>query len=136
MLDRSWERAGGSGKETGSEDHQLCPDARHQRAQDRCDASLWSERDLGVTARMSVEFRRPAEVGDALLVNAQVVHRRGRLIDAHALLQRETDGVTIDEADGRFMRVTPQQAAAWREAYAAADSNSAFARAAQQNAQQ
>jgi acyl-coenzyme A thioesterase PaaI-like protein len=92
--------------------------------------------DLGVTARMSLQFRRPADVGDALLVVARIVHRRGRLIDAHARLQRETVGEMIAEADGRFMRVTPEQAAAWREAYSSAGSNSAFAMAAQQNAKQ
>jgi acyl-coenzyme A thioesterase PaaI-like protein len=92
--------------------------------------------DLGVTARMSLEFRRPADVGDPLLVTARVVQRRGRLIDAQALLQRETDGATIAAADGRFMRVTQEQAAAWREAYAASGSSSAFAVAARKNAQQ
>jgi acyl-coenzyme A thioesterase PaaI-like protein len=62
--------------------------------------------DVGVTTRMTLTFRQPARVGDALLVVARVEHRRGRVIDASARLLRESDDTLIAEAEGRFMRVS------------------------------
>lgn len=90
--------------------------------------------DLGVTTRLSLTFRQPARIGDPLLVVARVTARRGRLIDATATVHRIADDACIAEAEGRFVRVSRQQADAWRDAYATADPNSAFARAAQRNA--
>jgi acyl-coenzyme A thioesterase PaaI-like protein len=101
------------------------------------EAMSWAithEGDLGVTARMSLSFRNAAYVGETLIVIAHVRNRRGRLIDADAVLLRQRDDLLVAEAEGRFMRVTPEQAAAWRDAYSAADSPTAFGRAAERNA--
>lgn len=86
--------------------------------------------DLGVTARMSLSFRRPATVGEPLLVAAHVGRSKARLVDATATAYRERDGEVVAEAEGRFMRVTAEQAAEWRTLYAANDPESAFGRAA------
>lgn len=90
--------------------------------------------DIGVTARMTLSFRNPAHVGESLVVLADVQQRRGRLIDAAATLYRERDGAIIAQAEGRFMRVTQEQAAAWAVAYAADTPDSVFGRAATRNA--
>jgi uncharacterized protein (TIGR00369 family) len=81
--------------------------------------AITAEGGIGVTARMTVSFRRPARVGSPLRVTAQVTQRRSRLVDVVArLVENETDEI-IAEAEGRFMRVRPEQAAAWRDSYGA-----------------
>ena len=90
--------------------------------------------DLGVTARMTVTFRQPARIDDDLLVVASVTHSRARAIDTRAEARRLADNVLVAEAEGRFVRVSNQQAA-WRVAYSTADAgDSAFGRAAARNA--
>jgi len=89
--------------------------------------------DLGVTARMNIAFRRPAHLGEMLLVEARVTNRRGRVIDASSQLLSSLDRSLVAGAEGRFMRVTPEQAASWRAAYGVESSNSAFGRAAAKN---
>lgn len=89
--------------------------------------------DLGVTARMTLTFRQPARVGDELLLLAEAPTRRGRLLETRAEARRASDGTVVAAAEGRFVRVSKQQAAEWRAAYAA-DDDSAFARAAARNA--
>lgn len=79
--------------------------------------------DLGVTARMSLTFRQPAQIGDELRVVARVTNRRGRVIDAEAELVTTSGGETIASAEGRFLRVSKEQATAWREGYAAPESS-------------
>ncbi|MFW6074114.1 MAG: PaaI family thioesterase [Chloroflexota bacterium] len=86
---------------------------------------------LGVTARMEVAFRQPASVGDELIVVGQVQDRRRRLIDVRGSIYRVSDHGLIADAEARFMKVSSEQAAAWRSAYRA-DASSAFGRAADQ----
>jgi uncharacterized protein (TIGR00369 family) len=101
------------------------------------EAMSWAvthEGDLGVTARMSVAFRRPVRLGQHLRVEARIVGRKARVVDARAELRDAATGEMLAEADGRFMRVTPEQAAAWREAYGDQIDESAFGAAARRNA--
>lgn len=90
--------------------------------------------DLGVTARMSLAFRRPVHLGQQLRVLAWVVGRKARAIDTRAEVRDVETGAVLAQADGRFMRVTTEQAAAWREAYGEQIDESAFGAAARRNA--
>ena len=90
--------------------------------------------DLGVTARMSLTFRRPVRLGQEILATAEVVGRKARAVDARAEVRDRATGALLAAADGRFMRVTPDQAAAWREAYGDQIDDSAFGAAARRNA--
>lgn len=82
--------------------------------------------DIGVTARMSLTFRRPARVGEPLRVIGTVTQRRGRAIDAEARIATLDADETVAEASARFIRVSPDQARDWRDAYGAGDDGSVF----------
>ncbi len=73
--------------------------------------------DFGVTGRMSMSFRKPARIGDPLRVIGRVTSRRSRMIETSATVVCIESGEVIAEADARFVRVSEQQAAEWREAY-------------------
>lgn len=90
--------------------------------------------DLGVTARMSLAFRKPVRLGQEIRVLAWVVGRKARVVDVRAELRDVVSDDMVAEADGRFMRVTPDQAIAWRAAYGDQIDNSVFGVAARRNA--
>ena len=90
--------------------------------------------DIAVTARMSVVYRKPLEVGRAVRVAATVVGRRSRAIEARAEVRGIDSGEVLAEAEGRFVRVSAAQAAAWRAAYGAEHDDSTFAAAARRTA--
>lgn len=90
--------------------------------------------DLGVTARMTMTFRRPVRLGQDIRVLAWVVGRKARAVDTRAEIRDPESGELLAGAEGRFMRVTPEQAAAWREAYGDRIEDSAFGAAARRNA--
>ena len=90
--------------------------------------------DLGVTARMSTAFRRPVRLGKEIRVLASVSARKGRAIDTRSEVRDAETGELLATADGRFMRVTREQAAAWRDAYGNQIDDSAFGTAARRNA--
>lgn len=82
--------------------------------------------EIGVTAKMSLTFRRPARVGQTLRSIGQVTRSRGRAIDTEARIYTVDDGVTVAEATARFIRVSPEQAREWRDAYEAEGDDSPF----------
>lgn len=90
--------------------------------------------DIGVTARMSITFRRPASVGAALRVSGEVRQKRSRTIDAQAEIREVSSGELLAEADARFVRVTREQASEWRAAYGKQIEGSAFGAAVDRNA--
>jgi acyl-coenzyme A thioesterase PaaI-like protein len=90
--------------------------------------------DLGVTARMSLTFRRPVRLGQEIRVLAWVVGRKARAVDTRAEVRDRDTSELLATAEGRFMRVTPEQAQAWREAYGDQIDESAFGAAARRNA--
>lgn len=90
--------------------------------------------DLGVTARMSLTFRQPAQLGDALRVEAWTTNRRSRTIDTRAEIRSRVTGELLTAAEGRFVRVSRAQAAAFRAGYGDAIDESAFGVAARRNA--
>lgn len=90
--------------------------------------------DLGVTARMTLTFRKPVRLGQEIRVLAWVVGRKARAVDTRAEVRDVTTCDLLAAAEGRFMRVTPEQAAAWRESYGDQIDDSAFGAAARRNA--
>ncbi|HEU0113365.1 MAG TPA: PaaI family thioesterase [Thermomicrobiales bacterium] len=70
-----------------------------------------------VTARIEVRFRRPLTTGDPVRVIGRVGDARSRLVQAAGRVERAADGALLAEANGAFVRVPPEQAAAWRAQY-------------------
>jgi acyl-coenzyme A thioesterase PaaI-like protein len=90
--------------------------------------------DLGVTARLALTFRRAAHLGDVLRVEAWIDKRRSRTIETRAEIRSIDSGELLAEAEARFVRVSREQAAAFREAYGEQINGSAFGAAAIRNA--
>ncbi len=72
---------------------------------------------FAVTARLNTSFRSPARVGALLRVEGRVTDARRRLLDTAATITDIERGDVVAQADGRFMRVSEEQAAAWRARY-------------------
>lgn len=96
------------------------------------EAMSWAITDggeIGVTAKMSLTFRRPARVGEALRVVGQVSGARSRAIDAQASIIVIESGELVAEAEARFIKVSSEQAQEWRDAYGAEGDSSPFGEA-------
>ena len=66
----------------------------------------------GLTATLSVTYRRPVPLGVALLATAELGAQDGRRTTAHARLVAEDDpGTTLAEAEGLFVALRPERAA-------------------------
>lgn len=85
--------------------------------------------EIGVTAKMSLTFRRPARVGETLRSVGKVARNRGRVIDTEARIITVHDGALVAEATARFFRVSPEQAREWMDAYGAEGDESPFGEA-------
>jgi acyl-CoA thioesterase FadM len=83
---------------------------------------------------MSLTFRRPAQLGDQLRVEAWVTKRGTRTIDTRAEVRTTATGELLTSAEGRFVRVSREQAAAFRDAYGEQIDDSVFGAAARRNA--
>ncbi len=84
------------------------------------EAMAWAAFAAGawvVTARLDVRFRRPVVVGEPVRVFGRVRDDRRRLVEVDGRVARVADGVLLAEASGAFVRVPPEQAAAWRAQY-------------------
>ncbi len=64
--------------------------------------SLVAEDNWGVTARMSVEYRRPTPIGTPLRAEGWIVGARRRLVDTAAQLV-DVDGTVLATAEGRYV---------------------------------
>jgi acyl-coenzyme A thioesterase PaaI-like protein len=83
------------------------------------EAMSWAVIDSGrlaVTARMSVDFRKPIPSREPLVVTAQVTRDRGRAVETAAEL-RSVDGVMLASSTGLFVRVSEQQQQEWEATY-------------------
>lgn len=66
----------------------------------------------GLTATLTVSYRRPVQLGVALLAIAEMGTTEGRRTTAHARLVAEDDPETpLAEADGLFVALRPERAA-------------------------
>jgi acyl-coenzyme A thioesterase PaaI-like protein len=83
----------------------------------------WSLYRIGawaVTARLSVAFKHPIEVGVPARAIGRVVADRGRLLDVSGTIERAHDGLVLAESTAVFARVPKSQADAWRDRYSPA----------------
>ncbi len=80
--------------------------------------SLYRLDAWAVTARMSVTFRRPVEIGVEARAIGRVVSDRGRLIEVAGEVRRVADDILLAEAAATFARVSEEQAVVWRARYA------------------
>jgi uncharacterized protein (TIGR00369 family) len=66
----------------------------------------------GLTATLTVTFRRPVQLGVPLLATAELTGQDGRRTTATARLVAEDDpGTTLAEAEGLFVALRPERAA-------------------------
>jgi uncharacterized protein (TIGR00369 family) len=66
----------------------------------------------GLTATLTVTYRRPVQLGVPLVVTAEMGSVDGRRTTAHARLVAEDDpGTTLAEAEGLFVALRPDRAA-------------------------
>ena len=62
----------------------------------------------GLTAELTVTYRRPVRIGVPLLLTAKLVDADGRRTTARSRLVAEDDpGTTLAEADGLFVALRP-----------------------------
>ena len=76
--------------------------------------AMYGDGVFAVTARMSTRFRRPTSVETPLTVRARLLRTRGRRIEVEAAIFEGEGGtgVPLVEAEGLFVRMSPQQEAA------------------------
>ncbi len=79
--------------------------------------SLYSRDTWAVTARLNTTFRHPVRVGEPVRLVGRVVRDRGRLIELHGEIRRESDDTLLAEAEATFMRVPAEQAERWNRQY-------------------
>lgn len=75
----------------------------------------------GMTARLSVRFRRPVRVGEDYRASGWIVSTRGRLIDLAAAMHHRQTGELVADATAQFVRVTDGQSAEWKARYGGLD---------------
>jgi len=77
------------------------------------DHDLW-----GVTARMSVEFKRPIHVGQRIRGEGRVTGVRRRLVDAEAVIVDAADGTVLARAEGTYVGAPDDRKRELKERYA------------------
>jgi acyl-coenzyme A thioesterase PaaI-like protein len=80
----------------------------------------WSlyQRDIwAVTAKITVAFRKPVEVGVPTRALGRIEADRGRMLELAADLRREADDMLLASATATFVRVPVERAQAWQARY-------------------
>ena len=71
----------------------------------------------GVTARMSVEFRKPVAIGRAIRAEGWATETRKRIVDTAGRIVAADDGTLLAEATGRYVAASESRKRELREAY-------------------
>jgi acyl-coenzyme A thioesterase PaaI-like protein len=71
--------------------------------------AVYHARHWGATARLSVRYRQPVRLDQALRVEAWLVRDRARLMELRAEVRGE-DGTLLAEGEGTFMKLDPRAA--------------------------
>ena len=79
--------------------------------------SLAGADNWGVTARMSVTFRKPASLETPLRAEGWVTRARRRLVDTAAHVVDQTTGEELATADGTYLAADETRKAALRRRY-------------------
>lgn len=83
------------------------------------EAMSWAVIDSGrlaVTARMSVDFRRPVPSGEPLAITGKVTRDRGRAVETSGEI-RSPAGELLASSTGLFVRVSEEQQREWEATY-------------------
>lgn len=80
--------------------------------------SLVAEDNWGLTARMSLEFRRPVEVGQALHAEGWVTRSRRRVVDTAGHILDAAGGPPLVTATGVYVAADERRKRELRERYA------------------
>ncbi|MCA9860610.1 MAG: PaaI family thioesterase [Thermomicrobiales bacterium] len=81
-------------------------------------AGIWA-----VTGRLSTTYRKPVEIGVPAIARAEIAKVTSRTAEVTATIRRASDGLLLAEATSLFVRVSPEQSAAWQEKYARAEAS-------------
>ena len=79
--------------------------------------SLVSEDNWGLTARMSVDFRRPVEIGKPIRAEGWITARRRRLIETAGRIVAAETGVELATGTGTYVAADPGRKRELRERY-------------------
>jgi acyl-coenzyme A thioesterase PaaI-like protein len=79
--------------------------------------SLVGEDNWGVTARLSVDFRRPVPIGSRLRADGEIATSRRRIVETTAKFVRVDDGEVLATARGTYLAADPARRRELRERY-------------------
>jgi acyl-coenzyme A thioesterase PaaI-like protein len=79
--------------------------------------SLIGEDNLGLTARLDVEFKRPVVVGQALRAEGWITRSRRRIVDTAAHLLDAESGAVLATATGVYVAANEARKAELRDRY-------------------
>ena len=71
----------------------------------------------GVTARMTVEFRKPVEIGRAIRAEGWTTVSRRRIVDTSGRIVDALDGTILAESQGRYIAASEARKRELAEAY-------------------
>jgi acyl-coenzyme A thioesterase PaaI-like protein len=71
----------------------------------------------GVTARMSVDFRKPVVIGRAIRAEGWATLARRRVVDTAARIVDAADGTVLAKAEGRYLAASEARKGELRKAY-------------------
>jgi acyl-coenzyme A thioesterase PaaI-like protein len=79
--------------------------------------ALVGEDNWGVTARLSVEFKRPVPLGVGIRAAGEIVSSRRRVVETMATLVQADDGTVLAKARGTYVAADPARKRELRERY-------------------
>lgn len=79
--------------------------------------SLYRQGIWAVTGELTTRYRKPVLLGEPTIARGSVLRDRGRAIEMHGEIRRETDGLLLAEGKATFIRVPRHQAADWQQRY-------------------
>ena len=79
--------------------------------------ALVGEDNWGVTARMSVDFRKPVAIGQPIRAEGWTTVSRRRIVDAAGQIVDAASGTVLASAEGRYVAASEARKQALREAY-------------------
>ncbi len=74
----------------------------------------------GVTAKLTVTYRRPVPIGEELRIVGEIVRQRGRSIELRGTVSRASDGEVLAEAGAVYMRMPEERRRQLEERYSSA----------------
>ncbi|MFM2106147.1 MAG: hypothetical protein RL338_1179 [Chloroflexota bacterium] len=80
--------------------------------------SVIEQDNWGVTARLSIEYKRPAPVGSLIRAEGWVVRARRRLVETAARVIDAETGVTVATAEGLYVAAPEERKRELKERYA------------------